>query len=394
MVVRAIINPYRAGTAIVELLSWWVDQQIPDQGVAAALGRAAFAVGDFDRSLLFARRASDTFREEGRVALLAQTLVLETFAALYLGRWEITHVASAEAHRFAMETEQPVWRAVAELGQANLAGLRGDSARSRELALGVERVAAVAGNRSLLNGVQLARGLTALGAETPREAFGEFARMMNPADEAYHIPQSVWALDHYADAAVLTGQVDPARDVLQGFEELTANTTAPGVQRPLAIARALLAEDEEAEAHFVEARSLAAAASPWYRGRLDLAEGSWLRRQRRVSESRDPLRSAEAVFDGLNAAAWTTRAKRELQAAGLRPHHTAPKGWARLSAQELQIAQLAAQGLSNREIGERLYLSPRTVGSHLYRIFPKLDIRSRAQLHEALGTDTLDTSNT
>jgi len=57
---------------------------------------------------------------------------------------------------------------------------------------------------------------------------------------------------------------------------------------------------------------------------------------------------------------------------------------AALSAQELQIARLAAEGLSNREIGERLYLSPRTVGSHLYRIFPKLDITSRAQLARRL----------
>jgi DNA-binding NarL/FixJ family response regulator len=179
--------------------------------------------------------------------------------------------------------------------------------------------------------------------------------------------------------------MDHAHLVLRDFEDLTANTPAPGVLRSMALARALLADDSEAEERFHDARRLAAAASPWYRGRLDLAYGSWLRRRRRIVESREVLRSAQAVFDALRAAGWTARAERELRAAGQRPHHTQPEGWARLSAQELQIAQLAAQGFSNREIGGRLYLSHRTVGSHLYRIYPKLGVRTRAQLHLALG---------
>jgi DNA-binding CsgD family transcriptional regulator len=150
-------------------------------------------------------------------------------------------------------------------------------------------------------------------------------------------------------------------------------------------AHVFLADDEEAATRFDEARSLAGTASPWYRGRLDLAYGSWLRRRRYIPQARDALRSAQAVFDALGAIAWTERAERELRAAGQWPQHADRDGWTRLTAQELQIAQLAAQGLSNREIGERLYLSHRTIGSHLYRIFPKLGVRTRAQLHVALG---------
>jgi ATP/maltotriose-dependent transcriptional regulator MalT len=246
-------------------------------------------------------------------------------------------------------------------------------------------VALLTGNRSLLNGVQLVRGLAALGSDAPEDAFAPLARMMDPADQAHHVPQSVWALDHFADAAALTGRVDDGRRVLRRFEALTRTTDAPGVQRPLALARALLANDDEAESRFAEARAVAAAASPWYRARLDLAHGAWLRRRRRVVESRDVLRSAQAVFDALGATGWTGRAQRELRAAGQRPQHAEQDGWATLSAQELQIAQLAAQGLSNREIGGRLYLSHRTVGSHLYRIFPKLGITSRNQLARALA---------
>jgi DNA-binding CsgD family transcriptional regulator len=81
---------------------------------------------------------------------------------------------------------------------------------------------------------------------------------------------------------------------------------------------------------------------------------------------------------------YAERTRRELRASGERVRSRAPGGWAQLSPQELQIAQLAAEGLSNREIGERLYLSHRTVGSHLYRLFPKLGVTSRAQLRDAL----------
>ena len=92
-----------------------------------------------------------------------------------------------------------------------------------------------------------------------------------------------------------------------------------------------------------------------------------------------------AAFDSLGAAAWVARASQELAASGQRAEPGAPDAWAKLSPQELQIAQLAARGLSNREIGAQLYLSHRTVGSSLYRVFPKLGVHSRAQLRTILA---------
>ena len=96
--------------------------------------------------------------------------------------------------------------------------------------------------------------------------------------------------------------------------------------------------------------------------------------------------SAQAVFDALGATAWSSRAVRELAATGRCARQHAPEAWSRLSPQELQVAQLAAQGLTNREIGERLYLCHRTVSSHLCRAFPRLGVRFRAQLHLRLST--------
>jgi DNA-binding NarL/FixJ family response regulator len=102
-----------------------------------------------------------------------------------------------------------------------------------------------------------------------------------------------------------------------------------------------------------------------------------------------PLREAAQVFEALGLSRFADRAFRELRAAGERARRRVPEAWTELSPQELQIAQLAAGGLSNREIGERLYLSHRTVGTHLYRLFPKLGITARAQLRDALEGPTL-----
>ncbi len=381
----SLIDPFTNGAYVMEQLALHMQDAVLDPAAAGALSNAGFVVGDFSQALWFARRASEMLREQGRTALLAQTLVLETFASLYLGRWDITVVASAEAHRFAVETNQPVWAACALLGQGNVAGVRGDTDDAVAKSLQVEQLALLTGNRGLLNGAMLVRGHAGLGAQSPGDAFSALWRMSDPTDEAYQSPQCVWAVDHLADAAVQIGRTDKVTEVLSRFDELVGDTPAPGIRRVMALARAILADEADAEAHFRTASDLSVAAAPWYRGRVDLAYGSWLRRQRRVAESRDLLRSAQLVFDALGARGWSQRAEVELVAAGVRAKPSAPDAWARLSGQELQIAQLAAKGLSNRQIGERLYLSHRTVSTHLYRIFPKLGVTSRRQLHTALG---------
>jgi DNA-binding NarL/FixJ family response regulator len=103
-----------------------------------------------------------------------------------------------------------------------------------------------------------------------------------------------------------------------------------------------------------------------------------------MTESRAPLREAGQSFEALGLLRFAERARRELRASGEVPRRREPEAWVQLTPQELQIAQLAAEGLSNREIGERLYLSHRTVGSHLYRLFPKLAVTSRTQLRDVL----------
>ncbi len=162
-------------------------------------------------------------------------------------------------------------------------------------------------------------------------------------------------------------------------------TSAPGVRLVVAYARAVLADDNRAEALFLAALDENLVGWPLMRARLQLAYGAWLRRQRRASESRAPLRSARDAFDAIGAAPWAERARVELRASGEASERARTDPSDHLTPQELQIAQLVAEGLSNRDIGQRLYLSHRTVGSHLYRIFPKLGITSRAQIRSAMG---------
>jgi pimeloyl-ACP methyl ester carboxylesterase len=106
-------------------------------------------------------------------------------------------------------------------------------------------------------------------------------------------------------------------------------------------------------------------------------------------------RVARDTFDRLGALGWAEQARQELRAAGESSTRRAPEAWDQLSPQEMQIAQMLALGLSNKEIGQRLYLSHRTVASHLYRVFPKIGVTSRAQLTRAVtARPTAGTSST
>jgi DNA-binding CsgD family transcriptional regulator len=146
----------------------------------------------------------------------------------------------------------------------------------------------------------------------------------------------------------------------------------------------LAKNDVEAAKYFEVALAADFSRWPLQRARLLLAYGRWLRRRRRISESRAPLRDARNAFDAVGCTPWADQARRELRASGEASPRRSPLARDQLTAQELQIAQLAAQGLSNRQIGQRLYLSHRTVGTHLYRVFPKLGVATRAELSNAL----------
>jgi DNA-binding CsgD family transcriptional regulator len=330
-------------------------------------------------------RAATRLRQQGRLGLLAQVLTMSVLDNLEVGDWDRAAVANEEARRLTIETGQPVWGNSSLALSAMLAALRGDAGRAQELATAAERAAGDRRLGDLLACVQLSRGFALISNRQYEEAYAALRRLFDPADPAFHPSERFHGVMFLAEAAVQAGRTEDTRAVLATLEAEAGLTPAPTLHRQLSYAQAVLASDEVAGELFRDALQADLIRWPWLRARLELAYGQWLRRQRRGPDARSPLRSALITFDLVGAKSWAEIARSELRASGELVQPEARKRLSALSEKELEIARLAAQGLSNREIGERLFLSPRTVGSHLYRIFPKLGITARAQLAAALG---------
>jgi DNA-binding CsgD family transcriptional regulator len=286
--------------------------------------------------------------------------------------------AAEEATRLLAEAGMVLFVPCAQLATALLAARRGDVATAADLADEAERTLLFAGLSPLLALVRFVRGTAALATERYEEAFGELARVFDPADVCYHPHVRSWVLPDFVEAAVHSGRLAEARARHAELAPLAA--ASPLLAAGLAVTAPQLAADETAGPAYEQALGADLAGLPLHRARLLLAHGSWLRRTRHTVRSKETLRAARDLFEAAGALAWGERARLELRAAGEDSAVRAPTALDLLTPQELHIAQLAAGGLSNREIGQRLYLSPRTVGSHLYRIFPKLGVTSRSGL--------------
>ena len=355
-----------------------------DAHTAHLVGTALNLAGAFPLSAPFSASAATRLRAEGRLRQLVVVSAQQAWSAFPPLNWAVAVPAADETLRLARETGQPLWEASALIVQAILAGVRGDFDEAATQVGAAEALALPMGANAMLCGIQLTRGLAAVGAGSYDEAFEQLHRLFDTRDPAYHHFQSAWALGDLAEAAIHTGHVEAARAQLEVFAPHAQTGESTWTQVALLYARPLLADDDHAEAAFRLALRADLSAWPLYRARLLLSYGRWLRRQRRAADSRAPLRSAREAFDALGARAFAEQARTELRAAGERSQGPETRAWQTLSPQELQIAQLAADGLSNREIGTRLYLSHRTVASHLYRVYPKLGITSRVQLRPAL----------
>jgi DNA-binding CsgD family transcriptional regulator len=209
--------------------------------------------------------------------------------------------------------------------------------------------------------------------------------VFDSADSAYHPVISSWLIADLAEAARNIDQLEAARARVAEVEAMVGESPGTSIALVLHHARALVAGPTEARLRFEEVLASDLTRWPFQRARIQLAYGQWLRRDRRIAESRAALRAARDTFDALGCAPWSQQARRELRASGERSRRRVPEARDQLTPQELQIAQLAAAGLSNREIGQRLYLSHRTISTHLYRVFPKLGVTSRGELTTALA---------
>ncbi len=385
LAVQAYADPFGTTPEVVRRLRAAAVERSYDPEVARHLGAASAVVGAFDTGRTALGVAVEGLHAQGRLGHLPRLLALQGTVAARLADWDVAIPAAEEARRLADELSEPLWRAGAETVISAIAGMRGDEEAAERAAVRAEEIALPMGAKFVVCMAQFGRILAALGAARHDDGHALAERLFDPGDPAHHPVMACWHIGDLAESAVHTGRAEQARARVAQVEAAAGDQPSIWIDLSLRHARAVLADgDEEATARFAEA--LAADLGPWPfpRARILLAHGQWLRRRRRVAESRTSLRAARDTFDALGCVAWGDQARRELRASGETSRRRDPAARDQLTAQELQIAHLAAQGLSNREIGQRLYLSHRTIGTHLYRIFPKLGITARSELASAL----------
>src|SRR6266700_2269970 len=379
LAVVGLAHPEETGPTILKRISRMRLHEMTDPIAAMYVGIAAEKSGDFATAARFLASAIDGLREQVRLVPLTQALVHYAWAAVHAGEWP----AAAEAAGLARDTTQPQYGLTGELVGALATALRGTEPDIEPLLAEPERALLAMKGGPLLATAHLARGAAAIGDGRHEDAFQHLWPVFDETDSAFHRFMRWPALLDLVEAAAGSGQSSRLTNVIADLEAISMHSEPPILRLNLACARPLLAADDQAEPLFTAALAQDLAGYPFLRARTLFSFGRWLRRRRRSAESRSPLRESVALFDALGAAAWSRRARQELRATGEKVGRRAPELRDRLTAQELQIAQLAAEGLSNRQIAERLFLSPRTIGGHLYRIFPKLEITARAQLRDA-----------
>jgi DNA-binding CsgD family transcriptional regulator len=342
---------------------------------ARLLGFAAYAVRDFTSALALLSSAADRLRSEGRLGALGSTLVPMAWAAIALGELNTALAAAEEGERLCVETGLETWTASAIAGQAIVIGLRGRAEEATRLADRAQQLHGPSLPAMATGGLHLARAVTAYGIGRYEAAYDELKRLLDPSDPSFLIWDYLGGASYLADTAVILGRLDELRlrASRTGFDlsRRPSEARRPGEAHALAV----LADTDEA----IE-DALKVTTSAFDRARLQLARGRRLRRHRAILAAREPLRAARDEFDRLGTIPWGEMARQELRSAGEPSERRPERAWDSLSSREVQIARLVAAGLSNKEIGSALFFSHRTVASHLYRIFPKLGITSRAQL--------------
>jgi DNA-binding CsgD family transcriptional regulator len=383
---RALVDPIGCGADSLRKLAALQRRFDLEPSQLHLLGTAASAVGALPAAALFLTGAVAGLRQQGRISTLAQALNSQAYTAVQNGDTVLALTAAEEARALAAETGQHAWVLTADLSYAQALALRGDHVAANAAADRCAAVLTSMGAYRMLAIVQTARGLACLAAGRHAAAADQFGQVFDPASVAYHPYLRFALVGLLAEAIARSENRDALHAAVEELTPVAARSETPVLRSGLAYARAVLADDDEAEELYLAALAPEFAWWPFERARVQLAYGSWLRRQHRSVDCRPVLRAAVAAFDALGIVPWADQARKELRASG----EAVPRSDdARLllTPQELQISQLAAAGLSNREIGARLFLSPRTVSTHLYRIYPKIGVASRNELARLVGAE-------
>ena len=340
---------------------------------------ASVMVWDYDTCLSVARRGVQLARASGALAVLAVSANVLAQAAGLGGEF-------SEAWRLVDEADsvtEATGTQVAPYGALVLAGLRGREAEAIALIAATIDEATAGGQGTAVQYARWARSVLHNGLGQYREAL---VAAQAATDDTPELFVSVWALSELIEAAVRCEDHDRARSALARLAEAASAAPTDWALGIEARSRALLSDGEEAERSYDEA--IARLGRTRLRpelARAHLLYGEWLRRENRRVDAREHLRTAHEQLTAIGMEAFAERARVELLATGEKVRKRTVETRDELTPQEWQIARLARDGLSNPEIGARLFLSPRTVEWHLHKVFAKLGVRSRRELTGALS---------
>ena len=387
---RTFVDPVRTGAAAAPELEGFL-ATLPDEEDPSRIIRIGAASVYLDR-LADTREAHWRVVHQGRhggsprrhIGALMH-LCLDDYLT---GRWDEAEELAHEGHELCTTTGFSFFTWYFLYNRALIAAGRGRTDEAFALADEMSHWAKPRGVTSVLLYAHHPRALAASATGDFDAAFHHAASLSPAGILTSYVPQSTWVMFDLVEAALRTGRDEDARAHVDALREADVAALSPRMDLIQRGVEALVLEHDSADARLEESLTSPDSDRWLFEAcRIRLAYAESLRRRKASDRSRRFLLDAHEGFAAMGARPWLQRTEQELRANGLRQAGESQTGAAPLTAQELEIAHLAASGMTNRQIAERLYLSHRTVGAHLYRVFPKLGVSSRAGLRDALSAD-------
>ncbi|CAA9382396.1 MAG: hypothetical protein AVDCRST_MAG47-2267 [uncultured Nocardioidaceae bacterium] len=390
LVHSAFGDPVRLGTSVFSALDdalGTVDNE-RDPSRIARIGLACVYTDRMGECRQALRRVVDSGREGGAVALAINALVSSCVDDWLTGQWdeavELANEGLELCRRHGFRRYSVILGGyIEQLVRISRGDLDGGLAAAAEMA----QWASARGAGMTRVFAEHLYTLRAIALGDFDTAYGHVTRITTAGQLAPYNPHALWVLFDLVESATRTGRETEARAHVDAMREHRVAELSPRLRMLVDGCAALTCSGDEASRLFDSALSIPEGPRwPFDRARILLAHGEHLHRAKQPA-ARATLAEAVAVFRRLGAQPWETRASTALRASGaaVQDGPRDASGTVTLTAREREIATLAARGLTNRQIGEQLFLSPRSVGAALYRIFPRLGITSRATLAAALA---------
>jgi DNA-binding CsgD family transcriptional regulator len=350
-----------------------------------AVASVAYHADEADVCLAQLRKADAHLRTSRAFGIRAWSVLALLDTLVNTGRFAEAEPLIREARAEAAVLRLPRLQADLEAQALTLQALRGTVPPEPWLTPSIWRAVSLDENRATHARLLRGRGLASMALGDWDGCWRHLRELFTVDGSPLHPFLSPRSIAELAVAAQRTGRSREVVPILARVREEQGDRPSTRMTLLLHHATAMVDPDNDAEQHFHLALvNHEADRWPWERAHVRLNYAVWLRRCRRTREARQQLTTALETAERLGVGAVAAAARRELRASGAAPTPQIGSPLEQLTAQQRQIVQLAARGLSNREIGEQLFVSPRTVGSHLYNVYPKLGISRRQQLRDLL----------